>query len=66
MDEHAQDVLLTSVEVAQKLQTSTFFVVKHSTGGKKPLIPFVKLGHRTLRFRLSAVEEFIASRSRKA
>lgn len=65
MDEHAQDVLLTSLEVAQKLRTSTFFVVKHSTGGKAPRLPFVKLGHRTLRFRLSDVEEFIASRSKK-
>ncbi len=65
MNEHAQDELLTSVEVARRLQTSTFYVVKHSTGGTKPLIPFVKLGHRTLRFRASEVETFIASRSKK-
>jgi predicted DNA-binding transcriptional regulator AlpA len=58
-------VLLDTPAVAQKLHVSTFYVVKHSTGGKKPIIPFVKLGHRTLRFKLSDVDEFIASRSKK-
>jgi len=60
------DVLLNTAQVAEMLQLSPYFVVAHSTGRRKPTIPFVKLSHRTLRFRLSDVKEFIASRTRKA
>jgi predicted DNA-binding transcriptional regulator AlpA len=59
------DVLLNTAQVAQMLQVSPYYVVKHSTQGAKPTIPFVKLSHRTLRFKLSSVQEFIASRTKR-
>ncbi len=59
------DVLLNTAQVAQMLQVSSYYVVKHSTGRGKPAIPFVKLSHRTLRFKLSDVQGFVAARQSK-
>jgi len=58
------DILLDTVQTAQLLKMSTFFVVAHSSGGRKPQIPFLKLGNR-LRFRPSDVQNYIASRTKK-
>jgi len=56
--------LLDTVQVAQLLQMSCHYVIKHLSGRAKPVIQFTKLGNR-LRFRPADVQEFIASRSKK-
>jgi len=63
--ENADTLLLDTGQVAQMLGVSHFYVQAHSSGKRKPSIEFVKLGHRTLRFKLSSVQAFIASRSKK-
>jgi len=60
------DVLLDTGQVAMMLGVSHFYVQAHSSGKRKPTIPFLKLSHRTLRFKLGDVREFIASRSKKS
>jgi excisionase family DNA binding protein len=52
--------LLTVGEVAQMLGVSVAFVYQHAGGSRRPRIPCVKIG-RSLRFRLSAIEELIRS-----
>jgi len=56
-------VLWDTVQTANYLQMSTFYVTKHSSGGVKPLIPYVKFGNR-LRFKPSDVQDFIAARKK--
>lgn len=57
-------VLLDTVQVAQLLKMSTFFVVRHSAGKVSPTLRYMKVGNR-LRFRPSDVQDFITSRAKK-
>jgi len=51
------DVFLPAPRVAMMLDCSTFYVRKH--------IPFVRLGRRMLRYKMSDVQKFIAARQSK-
>jgi excisionase family DNA binding protein len=58
MSERIGEKLLTVEEVAEMLGVSTAFVYQHASGSRRPKIPCVKIG-RSVRFRLSSIEEFI-------
>ena len=59
-----EEVLLTPEQVAKRLGVSPRWVRDHATR-RSPRIPAVDLGSR-MRFRPSAVEDFISERSRGA
>jgi len=61
---HDGEVPIDTVAAAQTAGTSTYYIVKHSSGGVKPVIPFFKLGNR-LRFWPSDLRNFLAARTRK-
>jgi hypothetical protein len=56
----AMDVeqLLTAEDVAKRLNVSTDWVWDHSSR-KKPLLPVIRMGDGTLRYRSSGIEFFI-------
>lgn len=60
-----REALLTVSEVAQMLSMSTAWVRQHSSGARQPTIASVKMG-KSVRFRLSSVEEFILLMERAA
>jgi hypothetical protein len=49
--------LLTARQVADRFQVSVSWVLDHSTGRHKPVLPSIKLG-RSVRFRLPDIEAF--------
>jgi predicted DNA-binding transcriptional regulator AlpA len=55
--------LLTAEGVAKRLNVSTDWVWDHSSR-KKPLLPVIRMGDGTLRYRPSAIEAFIDERER--
>jgi len=55
--------LLTADEVAKRLNVSTDWVWDHSSR-KKPLLPVIRMGDGTLRYRPSGIEAFIDERER--
>ena len=55
--------LLTAEDVATRLSVSTDWVWDHSSR-KKPLLPVIRMGDGTLRYRLGAIEAFIDERER--
>jgi predicted DNA-binding transcriptional regulator AlpA len=55
--------LLTADDVAKRLNVSTDWVWDHSSR-KKPLLPVIRMGDGTLRYRASGVEAFIDERER--
>jgi predicted DNA-binding transcriptional regulator AlpA len=55
--------LLTAEDVAKRLNVSTDWVWDHSSR-KKPLLPVIRMGDGTLRYRASGVEAFIDERER--
>ena len=55
--------LLTADDVAKRLNVSTDWVWDHSSR-KKPLLPVIRMGDGTLRYRRDAVEAFIDERER--
>jgi len=55
--------LLTADDVAKRLNVSTDWVWDHSSR-KKPLLPVIRMGDGTLRYRPSAIETFIDERER--
>lgn len=57
------DALLTAVEVAKRLNVSTDWVWDHSSR-KKPLLPVIRMGDGTLRYRASGIELFIDEHER--
>ena len=59
------DRLLTVLEVSELLQMSQAWVRQHSSGLRQPTIPSVKMG-KSVRFRRTSVEEFIALAERAA
>jgi hypothetical protein len=61
---HDGEVPIDTVAAAQVAGTSTYYIVKHSSGGVKPIIPFFKLGNR-LRFWPSDLKAFLTARTKK-
>jgi predicted DNA-binding transcriptional regulator AlpA len=55
--------LLTADDVAKRLNVSTDWVWDHSSR-KKPLLPVIRMGDGTLRYRPSGIEAFIDKRER--
>jgi predicted DNA-binding transcriptional regulator AlpA len=55
--------LLTAEDVAKRLNVSTDWVWDHSSR-KKPLLPVIRMGDGTLRYRPSGIEAFIDERER--
>lgn len=59
----ALDPLMTAEDVARRLRVSTDWVWDHSSR-KKPLLPVIRMGDGTLRYRSSAIELFIDDHER--
>lgn len=57
------DPLLTADDVARRLNVSQDWVWDHSSR-KKPFLPVIRMGDGTLRYRSSAIEDFIDERER--
>jgi predicted DNA-binding transcriptional regulator AlpA len=55
--------LLTAEDVAKRLNVSTDWVWDHSSR-KKPLLPVIRMGDGTLRYRASGIEMFIDEHER--
>lgn len=55
--------LLTAEDVARRLNVSTDWVWDHSSR-KKPLLPVIRMGDGTLRYRASGIELFIDAHER--
>ena len=55
--------LLTAEDVAKRLSVSTDWVWDHSSR-KKPLLPVIRMGDGTLRYRASGIELFIDEHER--
>ena len=55
--------LLTAEDVAKRLNVSTDWVWDHSSR-KKPLLPAIRMGDGTLRYRASGIEMFIDEHER--
>lgn len=55
--------LLTAEDVAKRLNVSTDWVWDHSSR-KRPLLPVIRMGDGTLRYRPSGIEAFIDERER--
>lgn len=58
-----RDPLLTAEDVAERLRVSNDWVWDHSSR-RKPLLPVIRMGDGTLRYRASAIEAFIDERER--
>jgi hypothetical protein len=59
----AVEPLLTAEDVAKRLNVSTDWVWDHSSR-KKPLLPVIRMGDGTLRYRASGIEMFIDEHER--
>lgn len=57
------DPLLTAEDVAERLNVTKDWVWDHSSR-KAPLLPVIRFGDGTLRYRASKIEEFIDERER--
>ena len=57
--------LLTAEEVAKRLNVSTDWVWDHSSR-RKPLLPVIRMGDGTLRYRPSGIEEFVDEHERRS
>ena len=57
------DCLLTAVDVAKRLNFRIDWVWDHSSR-KKPLLPLIRMGDGTLRYRSSGIELFIDEHER--
>ena len=57
--------LLTADEVAKRLNVSTDWVWDHSSR-RKPLLPVIRMGDGTLRYRPSGIEAFVDERERRS
>jgi predicted DNA-binding transcriptional regulator AlpA len=57
------DQLLTAEDVAERLNVTKDWVWDHSSR-KVPLLPVIRFGDGTLRYRASKIEEFIVERER--
>jgi hypothetical protein len=57
--------LLTAEDVARRLNVSTDWVWDHSSR-RKPLLPVIRMGDGTLRYRLSGIEAFVDEQERRS
>jgi predicted DNA-binding transcriptional regulator AlpA len=57
--------LLTADEVAKRLNVSTDWVWDHSSR-RKPLLPVIRMGDGTLRYRRSGIEAFVDEQERRS
>jgi len=57
--------LLTAEEVAKRLNVSTDWVWDHSSR-RKPLLPVIRMGDGTLRYRPSGIEAFVDEQERRS
>ena len=57
--------LLTADEVAKRLNVSTDWVWDHSSR-RKPLLPVIRMGDGTLRYRRSGIEAFLDEQERRS
>jgi len=68
MSDHTQTdndtPVVDTVGAAQFVGMSAHYIVKHSSGGVKPQIPYLKIGNR-LRFKISELKNFVESRTKK-
>jgi predicted DNA-binding transcriptional regulator AlpA len=57
--------LLTADQVARRLNVSTDWVWDHSSR-RKPLLPVIRMGDGTLRYRRSGIEAFVDEQERRS
>jgi len=57
--------LLTADEVAKRLNVSTDWVWDHSSR-RKPLLPVIRMGDGTLRYRRGGIEAFVDEQERRS
>jgi len=57
--------LLTAEDVAKRLNVSTDWVWDHSSR-RKPLLPVIRMGDGTLRYRRSGIEAFVDEQERRS
>jgi predicted DNA-binding transcriptional regulator AlpA len=57
--------LLTAEDVARRLNVSTDWVWDHSSR-RKPLLPVIRMGDGTLRYRRSGIEAFVDEQERRS
>jgi predicted DNA-binding transcriptional regulator AlpA len=57
--------LLTADEVAKRLNVSTDWVWDHSSR-RRPLLPVIRMGDGTLRYRRSGIEAFVDEQERRS
>src|ERR1700679_2509004 len=57
--------LLTAEDVARRLNVSTDWVWDHSSR-RKPLLPVIRMGDGTLRYRHSGIEAFVDEQERRS
>jgi hypothetical protein len=57
--------LLTAEDVARRLNVSTDWVWDHSSR-RKPLLPVIRMGDGTLRYRPSGIEAFVDEQERRS
>jgi predicted DNA-binding transcriptional regulator AlpA len=62
-DGREKDLLLTAEDVVARLNVTKDWVWDHSSR-KAPLLPVIRIGDGTLRYRESRIEEFINERER--
>jgi len=58
-----REPLLTAEQVAARLHVSTDWVWDHSSR-KTPLLPVIRIGDGTLRYRASQIDQFVNERER--
>ena len=63
VSDHLLDPLLTVEDVARRLNVSRDWVWDHSSR-KAPRLPVIRMGDGALRYRRSAIEDFITERER--
>jgi hypothetical protein len=57
--------LLTAEDVAKRLNVSTDWVWDHSSR-RKPLLPVIRMGDGTLRYRRNGIEAFVDEQERRS
>ena len=57
--------LLTAEDVAKRLNVSTDWVWDHSSR-RKPLLPVIRMGDGTLRYRCGGIEAFVDEQERRS
>lgn len=64
MNTEHQTPLLKTEQAAQYLSVSKAFLERDRWAGAK--VPFIKIGSRTIRYRLTDLQNYISSQSRKS